>query len=204
MTSVVIVLIGLWVVEALALGFTMRMRGFDGYSWTILAAVFGPLALAVAISFLIRPPATAPRMLRIGTAGSGHRHALVGVDGSPEAEAALDRVVALFAGDLGRLVVARVIPLDASTSTATAAEAKLADLVKRHPDLTPALVVLRGEPAQALRDYAEENHFDVIAVGSRGAGFTTALLGSVASELAAASQVPVLVVDTAAARAAAG
>lgn len=204
MTSVVVVLLGLWVVEALALGFYMRMRGFDGYSWTILAAVFGPLALAVAISFLVRPPATAPRILRLGAAGRGHRHALVGVDGSPESHAALDRAVALFGGELGRLVVARVIPTDASAATARDAETKLADLLRLHPTVQPALVVLRGEPAQALRHYADENHFDVIVVGSRGSGFTTALLGSVASELAAGSSVPVLVVDTAAARAAAG
>jgi nucleotide-binding universal stress UspA family protein len=193
------VLLGLWAFEALVLGYVMRLRGFDGYVWTILGAFLGPIAVVLAVTFVLRPPHTQPNLVRLGRGGTGHRHVLVGIDGSPESEAALERVVALFGRDLGRLVVARVIPTDASNSTEAAAEQKLRDLADRHASLQPSLVVLRGEPALALRSYASTQHFDLIAVGSRGAGFTQALLGSVATELAAGSSVPVLTVDTAAA-----
>ena len=193
--------VGAWAIEALAVGYYMRMRGFDGYGWTLVAAVFGPIALAVAISYVIRPPERQPRLLRRAGHGSGQRNALVGVDGSPESEAAVDRVVSLIGSELGRLVVARVLPYDASQSTELAAATKLQDLADRHPAAHAGLMVLRGDPAEALRSYAADEHFDVVAVGSRGAGFSTALLGSVASTLAAGSDVPVLIVDTSAAHA---
>jgi nucleotide-binding universal stress UspA family protein len=46
----------------------------------------------------------------------------------------------------------------------------------------------------ALHRYAVEGGFALIAVGTRGAGITKAVLGSAATELAHASTIPVLLV----------
>lgn len=54
--------------------------------------------------------------------------------------------------------------------------------------------VIRGNPAQALAEVADEEGADLIVLGSRAAGFGRRLLRSgLATELEAATHVPVLV-----------
>jgi nucleotide-binding universal stress UspA family protein len=57
----------------------------------------------------------------------------------------------------------------------------------------PALVLVAGRPAQALARLAAEGGYDLLVVGSRGAGPSAVLLGSTATSLAAHAKVPVLV-----------
>ena len=60
--------------------------------------------------------------------------------------------------------------------------------------LDDRLELLHGQPAAALSEYAAEGGYSLIAVGTRGAGITKAILGSAATQLAEHSKVPVLLV----------
>jgi nucleotide-binding universal stress UspA family protein len=193
-----VVVAGVWMVEALALGYVMGRRGYEPYSWTVIGAVLGPLGVVLAVSFVFRPLSREPRLLQGGRRGAGSIDVLVGIDGSPAAAAALDRVVTMLGPVTGRVTLARVVPLDATRETVAAAEAELAAARAAHPGLGASTVLLRGAPAATLRDVAARLGYGLLAVGTRGEGGSTAMLGSVATALARGSEVPVLLVDDAA------
>lgn len=55
--------------------------------------------------------------------------------------------------------------------------------------------ILRGEPGPTLVDYANQNQFDLVVVGSRGLnGLQEMVLGSVSHKIAKRVQCPVLIV----------
>ena len=55
--------------------------------------------------------------------------------------------------------------------------------------------VLHGDPAECLADAADDEHAELIVVGSRGLGaFRAAFLGSVSNALVGIARCPVLVV----------
>ena len=56
-------------------------------------------------------------------------------------------------------------------------------------------VLLRGQPAAALQEYARAASYQLLAVGTRGEGRSLAVLGSVASSLARGTDIPVLLAD---------
>lgn len=58
-------------------------------------------------------------------------------------------------------------------------------------------VCLTGDPADQIADYAEENRLDLIVMGSHGYGnFKSAVMGSVATHVAAQGNVPILLIRT--------
>lgn len=189
---------GMWMLEALLLGYVMGRRGYDAYGWTTVATFVGPIAVGVAIYYVRRHPSREPRVLHGGRPGAGSLDVLVGIDGSSEATAALDRVAALFAGAAGRITLARVVPVDAAPEIERTAEQQLTDARATHPELDPSTVLLRGEPVETLRDYVDRLGYELLAVGTRGEGKTRAMLGSVAMALARGAGIPVLLVDEAA------
>lgn len=184
-----------WVIEALTVGYLMGRRGYDAYGWTITAVALGPLAVPVAVGFVLRPPRSEPRLHRAGLRGRGSIDVLVGVDGSPESAAALSRAVALFKSTASRITLATVIPVDATAEAERLAEADLASACDAHPEFDPSTVVLRGEPVVALRDYVRARGYEVLVLGTRGSGRTKGVLGSVASRFARGAGTPVLLVD---------
>jgi nucleotide-binding universal stress UspA family protein len=57
------------------------------------------------------------------------------------------------------------------------------------------LHMMVGKPWEAISDYAAQNHFDLVLMGTRGLGtYTGAALGSVAQGVAQRSTVPVLLI----------
>ena len=56
----------------------------------------------------------------------------------------------------------------------------------------PDLILLPGQPAEALQRLAAEGGYDLLVVGGRGTGLSKVLLGSTATALAAQAKVPVL------------
>jgi len=194
-SDITAVLAAAFLAEALAVGFVMRRRGFDGYIWTLLGLFLGPIAVAIAISFALRAPRRRPRIVRAGArAGRGATAVLVGYDGSPTAAAAVGRVPALLGERAGRVVIARVVPLDAPPGDERAAEEEVSFVIDAHPELHASGIVLYGEPAHALQDYALDAGLELVVVGASGSGWST-VMGSVASSLARESAVPVLIVD---------
>jgi nucleotide-binding universal stress UspA family protein len=139
-----------------------------------------------------------------------------GVDGSPEAQAALD-VAASLAAQLGlRLVVAHVaepdyIPYAAAAPFGGSAgrqavleqaelQEEVAERVLDEAVRAAGLVAVGrraavGLPAERLADIADEEDAELLVVGSRGRGaFKSAFLGSVSNSLVGVARCPVLIV----------
>jgi nucleotide-binding universal stress UspA family protein len=192
-----------WLATGVVVSLVMGRRGHDPFGWLLVGAILGPLALPVAISTARRPNVVRPPWRTAGRHGSGRVDVLVGIDGSPHAAAALDAAVDLLGPRLGRLTLVAVSTLDA-TAARREEEARLGDELRRQAgriqarlgaagvDAAAELVLLRGQPAHTLTDYAAGHGYALLVVGTRGAGLTHRLLGSVAESLAAGTRVPVL------------
>lgn len=185
----------LWLAIGLFLCVAMGRRGHNSFGWFVTGTVLGPLAFVLAIDARRRGEELRPAPVHLTPAapGRGPIDVLVGYDGSPEALAALDAVPALLGRRLGRVALATVVPFDVGCEGERMAADALRTLgatLRRHWELD----VLHGHPSTALRAYATEGDFKLIAIGSRGAGLTKALLGSAAKELSVGGNVPVLVV----------
>jgi nucleotide-binding universal stress UspA family protein len=193
--SVLALAAGAWVLVALALGFVMARNGYQAGLWIFVGVVLGPIGVLLALSAVLRPGAHEAQLLRGGHRRPGRVDVLVGIDGSPESEAAVDRVLDLLGDGVGRITLARVIPIDASLDLEREAAAELATACETHPDLDPSTVVLRGQPAAALCDYVRRLGYEMLVIGTRGEGKARAPLGSVALMLARGAGIPVLLVD---------
>ncbi len=193
----VTVVLASWVGAGLATALWMGRRGHRDPLWLLLAVVFGPVLAVMAPERIERSPrlvsAEPPQESADGVT------VLVGVDGSPESDAALRAVLDLLPGRLGRLIAAEVVDYDAADSDdwrgrQAAARAHFADVHTACGQRNVECEVLAGPPAQALLRCAHEQDVDLIAVGRRGRGLSVRLLGSVADELTRTAPVPVLVV----------
>lgn len=166
--------------------------------WLVLAIAFGPLVLPIAMYALRHDRARVFERLPSAHRGTGTVDALVGIDGSQEANDALRSAIDLLGDRLGRLTLATIVDYD------TAARSRLAEENQRAryalvrtanaTGLRPEIVLLSGRPADALRKHAVEQGYELIVVGQRGRGVSRVVLGSVASELARGADVPVLIV----------
>jgi nucleotide-binding universal stress UspA family protein len=204
-TAVLFALLFAWLLIGIVCSFVMARRGHDPWSWGVLGALFGPLIVPLALSAARRDRTTNPVVgtWHTGAPGGGPISVLVGVDGSPEAQAAACTAVELLGPRLGRLTLATVIDLDAAESARTVRSALSAEAqgVLEDPagyvvDFDPDTVVLTGEPAHALLEYAQDKEADLLAVGTHGRGLSKAVLGSVAQRLVRQGDIPVLVVGT--------
>lgn len=186
-----------WVAIGLALSIWMGRRGHDSFGWLVTGALLGPLAIVLAVDARRRTEALQPASLRHGPPAipsSGPIDVLVGFDDSPESRAAIEAVPALLGDRLGRLTVATVVPYGEIREQEQLATKALRSLEGRETGIECDLELLHGHPASALSQYAVEGGYKLIAVGTRGAGITKAILGSAATQLAECSTVPVLLV----------
>src|SRR5512133_333163 len=175
-TTGLLALAATWVGIGVLLALAMGRRGHDPFAWWLLGTLLGPLALPLAVAAQQRRLDWA-WLVRAGRPGRGPVDVLVGLDGSGEATPAQARARA----ELERQ--ARLVQLRLSAG-------------HHGPDdgrRVPRLVLLTGHPAQALSRLAAEGGYDLLVVGSRGAGLSKVLLGSTATTLAAHTKVPVLV-----------
>jgi nucleotide-binding universal stress UspA family protein len=194
--SAFLIVLAVWLATGLGTAVLMRARGHALFGWTLIGALFGPLVIGMAYQAARLERDAQPRVISPGTAGPGTVDVLVGIDGSPEATAALATVVALLDSRIRRLTIATVIDYDMADSGLPSEELALArralvDATIQVAPLEAETVVLPGQPAEALNAYALEHSYDLIAVGRRGAGRSTRLLGSVATKMAHEGAVPV-------------
>jgi nucleotide-binding universal stress UspA family protein len=193
-------LAAVWVVSGIITGFVMGRLGHDARLWLGLGLVAGPTSVALVARALSEHDLVRPKRVKGGVSGKGPIDVLVGVDGSPESQAALVEATGMIADRLGRLVVARVADYDSGFPGGDdeGREQARADLDQAQQTaaglgLDPELVVLFGEPASTLESYAKDNGFELIAIGRRGRGLATTTFGSVATHLARTAEVPVLI-----------
>jgi nucleotide-binding universal stress UspA family protein len=136
-----------------------------------------------------------------------YRTILVGLDGSPAAQRALDAALEVARRDRARLLIAGVVPfpedaLDSALHWRT--RAAFARAVEAAVDLAQRKGVravphlLDGSPAEELLWLAESAGADLLVIGSWGkslrARAARVLLGSVAKELATRASCSVLIV----------
>ena len=190
-STLVLIVAACWLSIGLALSLVMGRRGHDSFAWLILGTLFGPLGLIFAIEARsqesTRPELMAPRL----SSGSGPIDVLVGIDGSPESRAALGAVFGILGPRLGRLTLASVIPYDCGVDRQRAARAALEDAAAVVAG-GPRLEVLHGRAAPALLERVVTDGYDLLVIGTRGAGASKALLGSTAVDVAESAKVPVL------------
>jgi len=132
---------------------------------------------------------------------------VVGVDGSDDSWAAFDVALGVAESDGAVLTAVHVEYFSAWSSLGLGAtlgdvyeadeqiRAELVDEVKRRASEGIALdvVIRKGKPAQTLIAIAEELEADLIVVGHRGHGGSTAFLGSVTNEIVHRAPLSVLV-----------
>ena len=195
--SVVQILALAWLCAGVGTAVVMARRGYDPVLWAVIGVLLGPAGAVVAVAGVRREDSVADRVVVAGTPAGGRIDVLVGVDGSEESLAAIHEASALFGADIGRLTLATVVDYDVAQNDVVASEfgdRLLARAARLVPHLTPELVLLPGEPAEALIRYALNGAFDVVVVGGRGPE-RNGVVGSVAARLAARSPLPVLVVS---------
>jgi nucleotide-binding universal stress UspA family protein len=144
-----------------------------------------------------------------------YRHILVPLDGSPLAEQVLPHIHALAANEgTTKITLLRAVPpvfttsVDYSGMLATTAADALETLEDEARDyLTRIAAEFRAEgynvsvevsampAAEAILDYAESQHADLIAIATHGrSGISRWVFGSVTQKVVQAAPVPVLVI----------
>lgn len=189
----VILVAGTWLSIGVVLALVMGRRGHGAWGWLVLGAVMGPFAIALALDAGRHHEALHETVAQGTTWGGGSVDVVVGVDGSPEADAAAVGVIALFGSRLGRVTLAAVVPYDSGREVEAQARANVKRAGRHFERGTASLEVLSGPPAEALVRLANEGGYDLVAIGARGRGRSKALLGSAATRLARGSKVPVLI-----------
>jgi nucleotide-binding universal stress UspA family protein len=135
-----------------------------------------------------------PHVLARPPTGSGPVDVLVGFDGSPESRAAGEAAVELLASRVGRLTLARAVPFYCGVDIETDAVDSLRAEAERLRPREVGLEVVEGKPHAALSELAAADGYELLVIGTRGAGLSTELLGSTAFGLARNTKVPVLLV----------
>ena len=171
---------------------------------TFFGALAGPFALILVPAWRKTRSAAHPRLVQVGYSADGWLNVTVGIDGSAEAEHALDTAIELFGPGMRYLTLATVIDFDTATATqqhrppvdererAEAVLAKAGDRVEQATGINPDELLLVGDPAEALTEHVRRRG-GLLVVGHRGHGMSNALVGSVASHLTRHGEVPVLI-----------
>ncbi len=142
-----------------------------------------------------------------------YKKILVPVDGSKNSFKALSHAVMLAQSFNAEILILYVsvlsqqvplydqvkgakIPANASTDPVNFAKTILAEAIKHVPeDIEVKTHNELGEPRTAITDFAAQNDYDIIVIGSRGLGAISGLLlGSVSTYVVHHSLCPVLVV----------
>lgn len=185
-----------WLAVGLVAVAVMRRRGHDTFAWALLFMFLGPLALPLAVSSDRHPPSQPGGPLR-----DGRFDVLVAHDGSAEAAAALRAALDLFGSQVTSLTLAAVVDLEAA-STVRGRDTQLetqAGLDAFAGDVANVItapvdtVILFGEPAHALVDFAASHDYELIVATAGSAGRARRGRGRAVNGLPTTSPVPVLI-----------
>jgi nucleotide-binding universal stress UspA family protein len=194
-TAALLSVLVIWALIGVLMSVVMGRHGYSAFKWGLLGVVFGPFVIPLAMGQgRLRPRA---ELLQAGAGSPGPVDVVAGVDGSPEAVAALGAAVALLGPRVGRLVLASVIDDESAGVEHGEAKEQAAQVLEAAArpvaQLAPELEILSGPPATALAWFVGEGRFDLLVVGARGRGLSRHLLGSVATHLACQDRFPVLI-----------
>ncbi|WP_431801929.1 universal stress protein [Halobacillus andaensis] len=137
------------------------------------------------------------------------KNILLATDGSEHSNRAIDQTLKMVAPYKDQVNIELVYAVDGEKSkndvlkygdshTATAKrKEKFLDTVQYIEDqgVQAEISILHGEPAETLIDYANENAYDCVVIGSRGRNkLQTLILGSVSHKIVKYVKSPVIVV----------
>jgi nucleotide-binding universal stress UspA family protein len=188
--TIIVAIAAVWLTMGLVLWLAMGRRGHDGFSWLLIGTLIGPLGILLALDAVSRDEPAESVLTSPGQGGTGPIDLLVGADGSPESRAALDAALRILGSAVGRVTLLSVVPFDGGIDADRDALAMIRGEAERYADLRPDVEVRRGHPAAVIAELADHDDYDLVVVGTRGAGHH--FFGSAARELASASRVPVL------------
>jgi len=201
---VTVVVVAVWLLVGCAVGFAMVRRGHSPYLWLVLV-VFGPLSVLFAIGARDDAARSGPTVTASGEVADGPLHLLVGVDGSQASRDAATVASQLFERSLGKITLVAVRDYESTETHPRGDAVQEADewLRVSASDLTerggpaPERLVLFGDPATELTNWAHEHHADVIVVAARSHWTARHLLaGSVTRSVLQKSPCPVVVVPS--------
>jgi hypothetical protein len=107
-----ILTVAVWISIGVVLSIVMGRRGHISMRWAALGATLGPLAVVAALWTSRHEEDEQPLLFAPAMPLGGRVDVLVGIDGSVECGAALEKAVALLGPRLGRLCLATVVPFD--------------------------------------------------------------------------------------------
>jgi nucleotide-binding universal stress UspA family protein len=204
----VLIVAVIWVGAGVAAAtMSLGRRGYRDRHWLVLGVVLGPLFVPVAFERgrreavalerrVVHPDGASEPVPDSGSRGPDARPVvLVALDGSPVADRALDTAVALLSGSRGRIVLACVVGREVAEGDDPQAQRGAREMLEvraRRLGRDADVLIVSGQPADALMTAAEQCDADLVVVGRRGRGVSSRLLGSVATELARHSPRPVL------------
>lgn len=190
----VVAIAAAWVCTGALAVAVLRRRGHDTFAWAIVFMALGPLALPLAVSAdRHRPPEPS------GQARDGELDVLFADDGSAEASAALDTALRFLGANMTSITFAAVVDFEAATTvrgreTVRRAQERLEAFARDTSHSTSAptdTVVLYGDAAHTLEQFAAEHGYELIVTGSHGAAH---LVGrKITRKPAVRASVPVLV-----------
>ncbi|MGI8317078.1 universal stress protein [Halobacillus mangrovi] len=137
-----------------------------------------------------------------------YKHILVAADGSEHSVRTAERAaeLALLQGD-GEVTIVYVVDGEQSKSDVLAEGNKSLIDQRRHERLEPVEKILKdkqvpfhveikhGEPGPTIVNYANEENFDIVIIGSRGLNtLQEMVLGSVSHKVAKRANCPVMIV----------
>lgn len=195
-TTALALIVGLWVLTGVLLGYSMRHRGHDFWVWFALGVTIGPLAIPLAVARVQGDPIESSDAA--GRVGPGRFDVLAGIDGSEESEAAVDAALKLFGNNVTSLTLAMVLDYEdadglSGAEDRIAAQRQLEMAVENIGFRPVQTLLLFGRPAEALSDFAEKEGIELVVVGARGRGLSAALFGSVTARLIGGYDLPVFV-----------
>lgn len=134
---------------------------------------------------------------------------LLATDGSEHSSRAIDQALKMAGPYKDQLTINLIYVVDGSSSkedvlkygdphTATIKrKEKFFDTLSyiEEKGVKTDVIILHGEPSKEITEYANENDYDCVVIGSRGRNkFQTFILGSVSHKIVKYVQVPVMVV----------
>lgn len=191
----VLVALAVWVIGGLVGYYYMVRHAHPSLVWLLVGIGLGPFAVLV---FMERADEEPALVTGAGRPEPGRTEIVVGVDGSPEAAAAVAAANRLFAGDQCCVVLCEVIHYDAqgdpTSAAARGAQQRLDRIAKELDAAHVDTQVVVGTPVESLITVAAERGAHAIVVGNRGKGLSRRMLGSVSEGLVGRAPCPVMIV----------
>lgn len=159
MVIVIVLSVVLWSSIPPVLSRVMARRGYDGTSYLIVGALFGPLAVVFAVMEVLFDVPEPARILHEGRTGHGDLSVLVVLGAEPTTSPPMTALAGLRPR-LRRLGLAQVLPKGGPRADERRADQALREAASGLGQ--PELALLFGRPAVAIPEHAASGGYDFV------------------------------------------